>query len=210
MGGMFIFLLILIVFGIGMYLLYQKGYIPYTQNHLNRLKKHIDEIVDEIEKKYYDPGKDLFTDIIFLEQKFKSMNNLFIFNMNLKEDTIQRYKKRLSYLVTTILNHHVADLSDLNLCNINEIDTTQRARLFPGFHAMINNFQNVQKFFNRRNELYNACYHITHQELEESNLISCYNDITTLANNITFCDPEDFYAEFPEFKKILYDLEFSS
>lgn len=196
MIGMFIFLIILIVFGIGIYLLYQKGYIPYTQNHLNRLKKHIDEIVDEIEEKYNNPGNDLFTDILFLEQKFGSMNNLFIFNMNLKEDTIKRYKKRLSYFVTKILNHHAADLSDINLCDINDMEPTQRASLYPGFHAMTNNFQNVQKFFNRRNELYNACYHITHQELEESNLISCYNNITTLGNNITFCDPEDFYAEF--------------
>jgi hypothetical protein len=196
MGGIIIFMIILIIFGIGLYFMYKKGYIPYTQPHLERYKKKVDEIVNELENKSENPGDNLEQDVRFLKNKFSKINNLFIFNTNLKEDTIARYFNTLSILVTRILNHHLADLNIDDICGGNQLDTSEIAAQYPGYYAFLNNTFQVINFFSRDNELYNACYHWSPEEPEEEDLINCYLNFQRQAPGLYICNPENFYGDF--------------
>lgn len=194
MIGMIIFGIILILVFIGLYLLYIKGYIPYTEPHLERYKKKVDKIIVEIEQKVDNPDENLKKDVDFLNQKLIEIYKLFIFNSNLKKDTIERYYDLLSNYISLIINYHTADLDLEETCDKNPRLTIGQIRVpYPGHYNFLNNTFNVRNFFNMDNDLHNACYHITPEELEEQKLINCYNDIKSRFPSVNFCNHNNFY-----------------
>ena len=152
MIGLIFFIVILILLSIGLYYLYKNGYIPYTTPFFEKKQEELNDIVNEIMEKSLNPDITLHKDIQFLDIKLDKIKGMFIFSPELKEYIIESHYDNLSFAITTLINHHTADLVLSTLC---DSDTNEAEIMInsPGYTKIRENQNNVNKFFSNQQDL---------------------------------------------------------
>lgn len=186
---MIIFLIILILFVLGIYYIYKEGYLPMTKPHLEKSKIKVDNIINEIGNKFLDPDTELRNDVNFLKQKINKFRALILLNSKVKDYIINERYDDLSWNISKLLNHHAADLDISSICD-NTLNRREIRTRFPGYASVLDNLFDINSFFNPNNELFNSCYHLTSNELENEQEESCYRQIKADHRAINICSIE--------------------
>ena len=141
-------------------------------------------------EKSLNPDITLHKDIQFLDRKLDKIKGMFTFSPELKDYMIASHYINLSNAITTLINHHTADLDISSLCDSH---TTEAEIMInsPGYTKISENQNNVNKFFSNQQDLFRACYRFTQEAITDEAHVSCYAQLKRdhSAMGINICDP---------------------